>query len=87
MLTTVEEHGGASAGAALPGGRAAPAAGRGRLARVLRIEWLGQTAASLCWIASVFVYGISSAGDWLQLGAASAWFAANIAAALATEAE
>ncbi|MEM8734037.1 MAG: hypothetical protein AAGG44_07440 [Planctomycetota bacterium] len=50
------------------------------LARMLRLEWLGQTVASLCWIASVFVYGISSVGDWLQLAAASAWFVANIAA-------
>lgn len=49
------------------------------LARVMRIEWLGQTAASLCWIASVFAYGISSSGDWLQLFAASSWLVANIA--------
>lgn len=48
--------------------------------RALRIEWLGQTIASLSWIASVFTYGISSTGDWLQLLAASAWLAANIAA-------
>ncbi|MFN3190008.1 MAG: hypothetical protein ACE361_05745 [Aureliella sp.] len=49
------------------------------LARMLRVEWLGQTIASLCWIVSVFVYGISSLGDWLQLAAASAWMVANIA--------
>ena len=48
--------------------------------RALRIEWLGQTIASASWIASVFTYGISSTGDWLQLLAASAWLAANIAA-------
>ncbi len=42
-------------------------------------EWLGQTMASACWIVSVFVYGISSTGDWLQLGAASCWMVANIA--------
>lgn len=42
-------------------------------------EWLGQTIASLAWAASVFTYGISSAGDWLQLLAASSWFCANIA--------
>ncbi|MEM6531748.1 MAG: hypothetical protein AAF654_03960 [Myxococcota bacterium] len=48
--------------------------------RMLRLEWLGQTVASLCWIASVFSYGISSTGDWLQLFAASAWFLANVAA-------
>jgi len=55
-------------------------AGPAWLVRALRVEWLGQTVASLCWIASVFVYGISSAGDWLQLAAASAWLLANIAA-------
>ena len=52
---------------------------RNRLARALRVEWLGQTAASLCWIGSVFVQGIGSSGDWLQLCAASAWLLANIA--------
>ena len=31
------------------------------LAKMMRIEWLGQTVASICWIASVFTYGISSA--------------------------
>ena len=50
------------------------------LSRMLRVEWLGQTVASLCWIVSVFTYGISSVGDWLQLAAASAWLVANIAA-------
>ena len=49
------------------------------LVRVLRVEWLGQTTASLCWIASVFAYGLSSTGDYLQLCAASAWLIANIA--------
>lgn len=44
------------------------------------IEWLGQTVASVCWIVSVLVYGIESTGDWLQLAAASSWFAANMAA-------
>ncbi len=63
-----------------------PTAGSAWIARVLRIEWLGQTAASVCWIASVFAYGISSSGDWLQLCAASAWFVANIAAAVSSEA-
>ena len=55
--------------------------------KVLRIDWLGQTLASLCWIISVFVYGFSngdglqmSMGDWLQLAAASSWFIANMAA-------
>lgn len=65
---------------------AAPAK-RGRLARALRVEWLGQTAASLFWIVSVFVYGISSTGDWLQLCAASAWLLANIATIVSVEAD
>ena len=60
--------------------RIAPGAVRGRLARAMRIEWLGQTAASIFWICSVFTYGISSGGDWLQLFAASSWLTANIAA-------
>ena len=54
--------------------------------RFLRIDWLGQTLASFCWIVSVFVYGYASGdglqlstGDWLQLGAASSWFIANMA--------
>ena len=55
---------------------------RRTLAKMLRIEWLGQTVASICWIASVMVYGISSSGDWLQLAAASAWLIANIAAVM-----
>ena len=51
-----------------------------RLTKVLRIEWLGQTLASVFWIVSVFVYGITSLGDGLQLAAASSWFLANLAA-------
>ena len=47
--------------------------------KALSVEWLGQTVASLCWIASVFVYGITSNGDWLQLIAGVSWFVANIA--------
>ena len=58
-----------------------------RLARVLRIEWIGQTVASLCWIGSVLAYGISSGGDWLQVLAASSWLVANIAAAVTIKAE
>ena len=50
------------------------------LRRAMRVEWAGQTAASLCWIASVFAYGITSRGDWLQLCAASAWLLANTVA-------
>ena len=60
---------------------------RNRVERVLRPEWLGQTAASVCWIGSVFVYGISSGGDWLQLCAASAWLLANIAAVATARAD
>ena len=56
------------------------------VSRVLRVEWLGQTVASLCWIVSVFVYGISSAGDCLQLAAASAWLIANLAVLMRPEA-
>jgi len=55
--------------------------------KFLRIDWLGQTLASFCWIVSVFVYGYTSGdglqlstGDWLQLAAASSWFIANMAA-------
>lgn len=44
------------------------------------LSWTGQTVASLCWIISVFAYGISSTGDVLQLAAASAWLIANVAA-------
>lgn len=54
-----------------------------RLARALGVEWLGQSVASLCWIVSMFTYGISSTGDWLQLMAASAWLVANIASLFA----
>ncbi|MCH2646618.1 MAG: hypothetical protein MKZ53_06590 [Candidatus Thalassarchaeum sp.] len=51
----------------------------------MSIEWLGQTLASLCWIISVFTYGIASTGDWLQLGAASCWMMSNIATIVAIE--
>ena len=44
----------------------------------LSADWLGQTVASVCWILSVFTYGISSTGDWLQLFAASSWLLANL---------
>lgn len=59
----------------------------GRLARALRIEWLGQTAASLFWIVSVFTYGINSTGDWLQLFAATSWLLANIATIVSADPE
>ena len=51
----------------------------GMVQKMLRMEWFGQTVASTCWIISVFVYGISSPGDWLQLAAASSWLVANFA--------
>ena len=66
---------------------AAPSVFRSRLVKARRVEWLGQTAASLFWIVSVFTYGISSVGDWLQLLAASAWLMANIASLLGTDAD
>ena len=53
--------------------------------KLLQVEWLGQMVASLCWTVSIFVYGINSAGDWLQLLAASAWLIANLAALFAVE--
>ncbi len=68
MLTQAE------GGASVPGDRASV------LNRAIRIEWLGQTLASLSWITSVFAYGISTTGDWLQLIAGCAWLVANIAA-------
>ncbi len=67
MLTRIEEQ------------VAASDAGRSRLARARSIAWLGQTVASICWIASMLTYGIESGGDWLQVCAASAWLVANIA--------
>ncbi len=60
-------------------GAVMPKSDRGRWAKAMRIEWIGQTVASVCWIASVFTYGISSGGDWLQLLAASSWLLANLA--------
>ncbi|MCR9201383.1 MAG: hypothetical protein NXI04_22290 [Planctomycetaceae bacterium] len=61
-------------------GELSPVQGRTSvLSRVLRLEWLGQMAASLCWMASVFCYGLNSAGDWLQLAAAGGWLLANLA--------
>ena len=57
----------------------------GRFQKVLRIDWLAQTTASLCWIASVFAYGISSSGDWLQLVAGTSWLIANISSVVTTD--
>ena len=55
------------------------------VSRMLRLEWLGQTVASLCWIVSVFLYGIEKAADVLQLAAASSWLVANVASLLKPE--
>ncbi len=55
------------------------------VSRMLRLEWLGQTVASLCWIVSVFLYGSWSAADVLQLAAASSWLVANVASVLKPE--
>jgi len=56
------------------------------LEKMRTFEWLGQTAASLCWITSVFVYqsdvSLWGNGDWLQLLAASCWMLSNIASVL-----
>ena len=51
-----------------------------RMGKMRSIEWLGQTIASGSWIVSVFVYGLESTGDYLQLVAASSWMLSNIAA-------
>jgi len=48
-------------------------------AKAMSVEWLGQTIASIAWIGSVFLYGITESGDWLQLIAGLSWFVANIA--------
>ena len=53
--------------------------------RMLRLGWLGQTVASLCWIVSVFLYGIEKAADVLQMVAASSWLVANVASVLKPE--
>lgn len=61
--------------------------GRSRLTRARSIGWLGQTVASLCWIASMLAYGIESGGDWLQVCAASAWLVANVATLIKSDPE
>ena len=53
-----------------------------RLSKMMSFEWIGQTRASLCWMISVLVYGITSTGDWLHLMAASSWMLSNIASIL-----
>ena len=59
--------------------------GQTRIGEMMSFGWLGQTLASLCWILSVFTYGISSTGDWLQLLAASCWMLSNIATIVAID--
>ncbi len=66
-------------------GSVAVAGARLQLSKALRLEWLGQTAASLFWIISCFTYGLEAPGDWLQLLAASAWMVANLASLSADE--
>ncbi len=56
-----------------------------RMKKIMSVGWLGQTVASLCWILSVFAYGISTTGDWLQLFAASSWMMSNIATIFSIE--
>ena len=51
-----------------------------RLSKMMRMEWIGQTLASLFWIVSVFAYGgPEGLGDWFQLMAASCWMLSIIA--------
>ena len=44
----------------------------------LSLLWLCQLIASTSWMASVFVYGSFTSGDYLQLLAASSWTISNI---------
>ena len=53
-----------------------------RISKMMSLEWLGQTIASGAWIVSVFVYGLESTGDYLQLVAASSWMLSNVAAVI-----
>ena len=53
-----------------------------RISKMMSLEWLGQTVASGAWIVSVFVYGLASTGDYLQLVAASSWMLSNVAAVI-----
>lgn len=60
---------------------------RSRLNKMLRVEWLGQMAASLFWIVSVLTYGIKEPGDWLQMLAACSWLVVNLATVLSNDSE
>ena len=53
-----------------------------RINKMMSLEWVGQTVASGAWIVSVFVYGLASTGDYLQLVAASSWMLSNVAAVI-----
>ena len=95
MLTDENQESVEHAPVAAPATASGATAGRGtasigadtkrRRPLFLRVEWLGQMAASLLWIASCMVVGVESAGDWLQVGAASAWMIANLAALVSSE--
>ena len=54
-----------------------------RFSKMFRLEWLGQTLASMFWIVCVFVYetdvNLWSNGDCLQVAAAASWSMSNIA--------
>ena len=56
-----------------------PGTDQTRMRKMMSLGWMGQTVASLCWIVSVFAYGITTTGDWLQLCAASSCMISNIA--------
>ena len=56
-----------------------------RMRKMMSVGWMEQTVASLCWIVSVFAYGITTTGDWLQLCAASSWMISNIAGIVSIE--
>ena len=56
-----------------------PGTDQTRMRKMMSVGWMGQTVASLCWMVSVFAYGITTTGDWLQLCAASSWMISNIA--------
>tara|TARA_B100000482_G_scaffold63862_1_gene44582 strand:- start:16 stop:252 length:237 start_codon:yes stop_codon:yes gene_type:complete len=62
-----------------------PGTDQTRKRKMMSVGWMGQTVASLCWIVSVFAYGITTTGDWLQLCAASSWMISNIAGIVSLE--
>lgn len=62
-----------------------PGTDQTRMRKMTSVGWMGQTVASLCWIVSVFAYGITTTGDWLQLCAASSWMISNIAGIVSLE--